>query len=98
MSLRQFVPPLFVLSLLIALMLAFTVNWGWIVLAVLAGSYTISNFVASMSIGAKKGWQSAWLLPFVFTTIHIGYGSGFLSGLIKFWNRWDDKIGKVPVN
>lgn len=98
MSLRQFVPPFFVLSLLSCILLALAVNWGWIVLAALAGSYTISNLAASMSIGTKKGWQYVWLLPFVFTTIHIGYGSGFLSGVIKFWNRWDDKIGKVPVN
>mgnify|MGYP001767582969 CR=1 FL=1 len=98
MSLRQFVPPLFVLSLLSSIMLALAVKWGWIVLTALAGSYIISNLVASIRTVAKKGWQHVWLLPFVFATIHISYGIGFLLGLLKFYNRWDDKIGKVPVN
>ena len=80
MSLRQFVPPFFVLSLLIAIMLALAVKWGWMVLAVLAGSYTISNLSASIWTGAKKGWQHVWLLPFVFTTIHTSYGTGFQIG------------------
>jgi len=79
-------------------MLALAVKWGWMVLAVLAGSYTISNLSASIWTGAKKGWQHVWLLPFVFTTIHTSYGTGFLLGLLKFYNRWDDKNGKIPVN
>lgn len=95
MSLRQFVPPLFVLSLLITIMLALAVKWGWIVLAFLTGSYTISNFVASIDLGVKKGWQCVWLLPFAFTTIHISYGTGFLLGLIKFWNHWSMDLNRI---
>ncbi len=28
--------------------------------------------------------------------IHFSYGLGFLIGLVKFANRWNDKTGKVP--
>ena len=29
--------------------------------------------------------------------LHVSYGLGFLIGLLKFWNRWGDKKGKVGV-
>jgi len=38
---------------------------------------------------------SLFILPLVFAIPHVSYG--FLIGLVKFWNRWKDKIGKVPV-
>jgi len=96
MSLRQFVPPLFVLSLLAALILTLTTKWGWITLAVIAGSYILANLTASIITSAKRGWRHMWLLPVVFTIIHLSYGSGFLAGLFKFLNRWGDKTGNVP--
>lgn len=96
MSLRQFVPPLFVLSLLAAILLAIFTNWGWVALAAVAGSYLIANFTASLVTAAKKGWRHLPLLPIVFATLHISYGVGFLTGLFKYWNRWGDKTGKVP--
>jgi len=37
-------------------------------------------------------------VPVAFAIIHISYGLGFLAGLFKFWNRWGDKVGKVPIN
>jgi len=98
MSPRQFVPPLFVLSLVIAILLTILANWGWVILAAVAGSYLIANFAASLVTAAKKGWQHLPRLPLVFATIHISYGLGFLAGLIKFWNRWGDKTGKVLTN
>jgi len=96
MSLRQFVPPLFVLSLLTALILTLTTRWGWITLATIAGSYILANLTASIITSAKKGWRHLWRLPVVFAIIQISYGSGFLAGLFKFWNRWGDKTGNVP--
>ncbi len=96
MSIRQFVPPLFVLSLLAVLFLTLTTKWGWITLVAIAGSYILANLTASIITSAKKGWRHLSRLPVVFAIIHISYGSGFLAGLFKFWNRWGDKIGKVP--
>ena len=44
------------------------------------------------AVGVSLG--SKWLLE------KIGYrelrDSGFLAGLLRFWNRWGDKVGKVP--
>jgi glycosyltransferase involved in cell wall biosynthesis len=96
MSPRQFVPPLFVLSLLGSVFLTIFTSWGWITLAAIMSSYVIATITASLVTAAKKGWRHLPLLPVVFATLHCSYGLGFLAGLIKFWNRWGDKTGKVP--
>jgi hypothetical protein len=96
MSPRQFVPPLFVLSLLGSVFLTIFTSWGWITLAAIMSSYVIATITASLVTAAKKGWRHLPLLPVVFATLHCSYGLGFLAGLIKFWKRWGDKTGKVP--
>jgi hypothetical protein len=45
---------------------------------------------------SKFGWQIFPVLPITFAILHLSYGLGFLVGLVKFWNRWGDKIGKTP--
>jgi glycosyltransferase involved in cell wall biosynthesis len=96
MSFRQFVPPLFVAALAINLILALFTAWGWITLLLVGGSYFFANMAASLITAKKIGWHHLVLLPGTFAILHLSYGLGFLAGLIKFWNRWGDKIGKVP--
>jgi len=96
MRLRQFVPLAFVLSLLFALLLSILLPWGWLFLVGLSGLYLLAAFFVSLRIASEKGWKYFLLLPPAFATIHISYGLGFLTGLFKFWNRWGDKLGKVP--
>ncbi|HTW93019.1 MAG TPA: glycosyltransferase family 2 protein [bacterium] len=93
---RQFVPPLFVLSLITVLGLWFLVSWGWAAFALVSGSYVLANLVASVLTASKKGWKHLPLLPVVYAILHLSYGLGFLLGLYRFWNRWGDKVGKVP--
>ena len=90
MSLRQFIPPTFVFSLIGSLLLAIFTPWGkWLLLPVL-GSYLLANVAASFYTASKKGWRHLLVLPAAFAIIHISYGLGFLSGLVKFWNRWGE--------
>lgn len=96
MSLRQFVPLVFVLSLLLSLVFTLVVSWGWIPLVAILGLYLLVNLSVSMLYGYNHGWQFLSLLPATFAVIHLSYGTGFLTGLFKFFNRWGDKIGKVP--
>ena len=96
MSLRQFVPPVFVLSLIGSIVVSFLTRWGVWLLALIAGSYLLANLSASVKIAAKKGARHFLVLPLAFAIIHISYGLGFIAGLFKFWNRWGDKVGKVP--
>lgn len=96
MSLRQFVPPLFVLALLISLVLAPALPRGWLVLAGLLALYLFANILASILTGRGHPLSLTASLPLAFTILHVSYGLGFLIGLVKFANRWGDKLGKVP--
>ena len=96
MSPRQFVPPLFVLALLSAAVLAFAVPWGWYALVGLLGVYLFACLAAAFFYGKGQKTVVVLLLPLAYTIIHTSYGLGFLIGLLRFANRWSDKLGKVP--
>ncbi|MCE9644900.1 MAG: glycosyltransferase family 2 protein [Chloroflexi bacterium] len=96
MSLRQFVPPVFVFALLgsgLAALFSQLRPLAWIV----PSFYLVVNILVSIWTASKRGWQHVFYLPMIFMILHLSYGSGFLVGLVKFWNRWNDKIGKVPA-
>lgn len=96
MQVRQFVPPAFVAglvgSLVIGLLWPAAMGLFWVV----AGSYVAANVGASVVTAARRGWKSLPLLPLTFAILHVSYGLGFLVGLARFWNRWGDRVGKVP--
>jgi succinoglycan biosynthesis protein ExoA len=102
MSLRQFVPPAFVLALLGSILLALfsvfhlpsSVSFLSLVIPLL---YLIVNLFASLYTAFKRGWSSLLFLPFIFVILHLSYGLGFLVGLLKFANRWGDKQGRTPA-
>ena len=96
MSLRQFVPLGFVLTLILTLLLSVLAPWGWKALVVLLAVYLLANLSASIMTASGQGIKKLLLLPLAFTIIHLSYGSGFIVGLFKFWNRWGDKKGQVP--
>jgi len=91
MSARQFVPPLFVLTLLLAILSSPLFMMGrWLLVSVL-GAYAVLNLVATIIAARRTGWRSLPLFPIAFTIIHVAYGAGFLVGMLKFWNRWGDQ-------
>jgi glycosyltransferase involved in cell wall biosynthesis len=88
MKARQFVPALFVAALGGAAVLApFLPGARWALVGTL-GAYLLANLAASLSAAAGGGWRRAHLLPATFAILHVAYGSGFLTGLLRFWNRW----------
>ena len=93
---RQFVPPLFALSVVLSLCITGLFSWGWGALASVAGSYALANLAASAAAASKKGWRHIAFLPIVYAILHLSYGLGFLAGLMRFWNRWGDRVGRVP--
>ena len=96
MRLRQFLPPFFVLSLLASIILAlFPITLPLSLLTPFL--YLFVNLIASVEISIKQGWRYLPILPVVFSILHIGYGIGFLSGLLKFWKRWHDRQGQVAL-
>ena len=87
---RQFVPALFVFALVLLLITAPFLLVSKLVLAVTLLAYAVFSFAASISAARKTDWRLLPLLPMAFTVIHFAYGSGFLLGLARFWNRWRD--------
>jgi succinoglycan biosynthesis protein ExoA len=88
---RHFVPPLFVTTLSVALLLALFLTWGIWALRMIICAYASANLAASLLAARKRGLGSLLLLPVAFTILHMSYGCGFLMGLVRFWNRWRDR-------
>jgi glycosyltransferase involved in cell wall biosynthesis len=88
MSLRQFVPPLFVLSLVVSGLL---VPWlrpaRWLWVAIIAG-YASALAAVSAGVARRHRWRDLLLLVVAFATMHVSWGSGFLFGLLRFADRW----------
>jgi succinoglycan biosynthesis protein ExoA len=87
---RQFAPPAFVLSLVASAILT---PWaiGWLAWWAIVGMYSASNATASVGVARRNG--SLRLVPLVATAyaiLHLSYGFGFLTGLLRFRNRWFD--------
>jgi succinoglycan biosynthesis protein ExoA len=96
MSLRQFVPPTFVLALLVSILVVFFPFLSPVAIIVPL-LYIFINLLASLFTASQRGWEYLLLLPIIFAILHVSYGSGFLVGLIKFAGRWGDRTGKVPT-
>lgn len=94
MSLRQFVPPVFVFALMLSLIFSFFLSIRVLALPVPLLYFT-ANILASLYTASSRGWKYLPYLMVIFSILHLSYGSGFLVGLFKFWNRWGDKVGKV---
>jgi succinoglycan biosynthesis protein ExoA len=87
LSIRHFVPILFVVGLLSSLIAALAVPFGWVFLLVVAGSYAVALVIAATLAAARNGWRFLVSLPVVFVTLHISYGLGSLVGLARFLVR-----------
>jgi glycosyltransferase involved in cell wall biosynthesis len=48
------------------------------------GSYVICNLIASLVTARRHGWECLASLPLVFTCYHVGYGLGFVRGVLDF--------------
>jgi succinoglycan biosynthesis protein ExoA len=96
MSLRQFVPPAFVLAMLASALLALSPVFRPLSIGIPL-CYLFANLLASFYTASKRGWGFLPSLPFVFAILHLSYGLGFLAGLVKFWNRWGDRTGRAPA-
>ena len=90
MSLRHFIPSVFVLSLLVFLIATLFSPLGLIFLGAVFGSHLLINLLFSLSASIREGIRFSLILPFIFLAIHLSYGAGMLAGLLKFITRWRD--------
>lgn len=102
MSLRQFVPPAFVLAA-ITLPLLPLGPWLW---GAMLACYVLALIAAAVAVTRHAGeWRLLATVPLAFVILHVSYGAGFLAGLAAFWNRWrteappprSDETGARPM-
>jgi len=86
LSLRHFVPLVFVTALLVSLIVAVIPNLPVPVrvmpLAAIVGSYLVASFFFSMVMALQEGGRYFFMLPIVFATLHLSYGTGSLWGIV----------------
>ena len=87
MSVRQFVPPLFVGTLVASAALA-----PWCAVAaglfvVTLAAYAVAVTLATATV-AGRDWRLAPLVGAAFATMHLSWGCGFLLGALRFAARW----------
>ncbi len=91
MSARQFAPPLLVTTLIaavLATLIPTSRGFGWPLLVGVAGAYLAANLVASCLGAARHGWRHFPVLVMAYAFLHLGYGLGFLQGLVRFAGRF----------
>ena len=81
--LRQLVPSAFVLALIASLILAFFGGMLVLPLGIVWGGYLAVSFGASFVLAQRYGWRHLLRLPVAFACMHIAYGFGFLTGLVR---------------
>lgn len=96
MSFRQFVPFIFVVTLIWVSLLSFVSVVGRWVLLGLLGSYLLANFAASVHTARSK-ISTIPLLSLSYIIMHFSYGFGSLVGLISFRNRWRAPYGEPAL-
>jgi succinoglycan biosynthesis protein ExoA len=97
MSLRQFVPPVFAAAVVGGAVLAPTSQGVRRVWSATLAAYGLAAVTASVSVARRSGWRHLPLLPVAFAAMHLGYGGGFLAGLVRFARRWGDRSGPPPA-
>lgn len=92
MSVRQFVPPIFVISLVVSILLTF-LPVSRPLSPVIPLLYLIANIFTSIQVAVTHGIRYLPELPIVYAILHLSYGLGFLVGMVRFAGRWGDKNG-----
>ncbi|MCI0849756.1 MAG: glycosyltransferase family 2 protein [Chloroflexi bacterium] len=87
---RQLVPAALIVALVVSAVLAAFGGLLIVPLAVLVTSYVTASLAVSLAIARRRGWRHALRLPLAFVCMHMAYGLGFLSGLV----RW---VLRLPV-
>jgi glycosyltransferase involved in cell wall biosynthesis len=83
-TLRQLVPLLFVLSILLLGMAGFLNRFFWFLLETEMIFYVMGLFVGASIVGCQSGWRFAPIAPLVFVILHFAYGLGSVWGVIRF--------------
>ena len=83
-SLRHLIPLIFVSGLFGSLILSFFISIFFYLFLAIVFSYSLTNSYFSGKIASKeKDFRYFFVMPVIFTTLHISYGLGSVVGLVK---------------
>jgi glycosyltransferase involved in cell wall biosynthesis len=88
MSLRQFVPPSFVASVVVTAVAGVRIPAVWWLCSAAIAAYAGAVTVASAQEARRHGWGLFGPLAAAFATMHVSWGTGFLLGAVRFGRRW----------
>jgi glycosyltransferase involved in cell wall biosynthesis len=81
---RHLVPGIFVLGLALGWLVGFLHPIMWLLYGGAVALYLLLSLVFSVATAARAGWSLLPVLPVIFLTYHLSYGSGFLLGVWDF--------------
>jgi cellulose synthase/poly-beta-1,6-N-acetylglucosamine synthase-like glycosyltransferase len=81
--LRQLVPAAFVVALIASAIVALFGGMLALPLIAIAGAYASASLAGSFALARRHGWGLLPRLPLAFACMHLAYGLGFLSGLLR---------------
>lgn len=85
LTVRQVIPAVFVLSLLVSGALVPWTIYGGRVLCALVFAYVVADLGSSLCVGFQRGIRCALVIPVVFPVLHLSYALGFLKGILDFF-------------
>ena len=86
LSIRHFIPSIFVVVLIGTLIGYYFLNQSWLLLVII--SYLTINMFSSTIVSSKIN-----LIPMIiisYWVLHLSYGFGFIWGLLRFATKWSD--------
>jgi len=83
-SIRHVVPAAFVGTLGLLLIAGLFLRVAWVGAIGLAALYITAVLLASVITACRTEWKLFPVLPFIFSCFQIGYGYGFLRGVVDF--------------
>jgi len=96
-TLRQLVPPVLVLSILLLGVLSFFHSFLFSLFALEVIIYLMGVFLVSFFISIRKGLMIFLPLIVTFPIIHFSYGMGYLRGIIRFTILKNHRKKKCPI-
>lgn len=90
MKLRHFAPGALVATLAVTALASPFSAASRVALATVASLYVAANLTASAWTARRADRGSAPWLPVVFAALHLSYGAGFLTGMVRFAGRFGE--------
>ena len=84
-TLRQLIPPGFVLFIILSLISSLFFEFAFLAGISVLALYLLIDLIFTFSVSVKNTRAALiWYLPWLFFLIHLSYGAGYLYGIIKF--------------